>query len=150
MDIDYTIRKYELCVTETSILTFHELWKRSNRISVMFIKTKISTSIRGLVDQHDNIKELLNAIDEQFETSDKALASTLIIKFSSLRLTSVRGVREHIMQMRDIATQLKNLKVEMSKSFLVHYILNTLLQNNMDPSKSLTTHIRISGQLMKF
>ena len=38
----------------------------------------------------------------------------------------MRGVREHIMQMRDIAAQLKTLEVEMSDSFLVHYILNTL------------------------
>jgi hypothetical protein len=69
---------------------------------------------------------LLKAIDEQFVTSDKALASTLIMKFSSLRFTSVRGVREHIMQIRDIMAQLKKLEVEMSESFLVHYILNTL------------------------
>ena len=63
----------------------------------MFIKTKISAGIHNSVDQHNNVKALLKAIDEQFETSDKALASTLIMKFSSLRLTSVRGVCEHIM-----------------------------------------------------
>ena len=40
----------------------------------------------------------------------------------------MKGVREHIIQMRDIATQLKNLEVGMSESFLVHYILNTLPQ----------------------
>ena len=94
----------------------------------MFIKTKISTGIRGFVDQHNNVKALLKAIDEQFETSDKALANILIMKFSSLRLTSVRGVREHIIQIRDTEAQLKNLEVEMSESFLVHYILNTLPQ----------------------
>ena len=92
----------------------------------MFIKTKIFAGIRGSVDHHDNVKTLLKGIDEQFKTSDKALASTLILKFSSLRITSVRGVREHIMQMRDIVAQLKNLEVKMSESFLVHYILNTL------------------------
>ena len=47
------------------------------------------------------------------------------MKFSSLRLTNVRGVREHIMQMRDIAVQLKTLEVDMPESFLVHYVLNT-------------------------
>ena len=58
----------------------------------MFIKTKISYGIHGSVDQHDNVKALLKAIDEQFVTADKALASTLIMKFSSLRLTDVSGV----------------------------------------------------------
>ena len=92
----------------------------------MFIKSKISASIRGSVDQHNDVRALLKIIDKQFETSDKALASTLIMKFSSLRLTSVKGAHKHIMKMRDIEAQLKNLKVDMSKTFLVHYIMNTL------------------------
>ena len=48
------------------------------------------------------------------------------MKFTSLKLTGIRGVREHIMEMRDIVAQLKKLEVEMSESFLVHFILNTL------------------------
>ncbi|RVW82846.1 Retrovirus-related Pol polyprotein from transposon TNT 1-94 [Vitis vinifera] len=62
--------------------------------------------------KHDNVKALMKAIDEQFVTLDKALASTLIMKFSSLRLTNVSGVQEHIMQMRDIAAQLKTLEAK--------------------------------------
>jgi hypothetical protein len=129
MDIDYAIRKDEppaLTNTSTAVdITLYERWERSNRLSMMFIKTRISAGIRGSVDQHEKVRDLLKAIDEQFVTSDKALASTLIMKFSSLRLTSVRGVREHILQMRDNVAQLKKLEVEMSESFLVHYILNT-------------------------
>ncbi|KAL5769636.1 hypothetical protein ACOSP7_013790 [Xanthoceras sorbifolium] len=94
----------------------------------MFIKTKISDGICGSVDQQGNVRDLLKGIDEQLVTSEKALASTLIMKLSSLRLTSVKGVHEHIMKMRDIAAQLKKLEVNMSESFLVHYILNTLSQ----------------------
>ena len=71
---------------------------------------------------------MLKAINDQFVTLDKALANTLIMKFSSIRLTSVKGVHEHIIGMRDIAAQLKKLKVDMFKIFLVHYILNTLLK----------------------
>jgi hypothetical protein len=130
MDIDYAIRKDEPpALTDTSTvadITLYERWERSNHLSMMFIKTKISTGIHGSVDQHEKVRDLLTAIDEQFVTSDKALASTLIMKFSSLRLTSVRGVHKHIMQMRENVAQLKKLEVEMSESFLVHYILNTL------------------------
>ena len=67
MDIDYAIRKDKSCITETSSpveIALHELWERSNCFSAMFIKTKISHSIRGSVDQHDNVKALLKAIDE--------------------------------------------------------------------------------------
>ncbi|KAL0453456.1 UNVERIFIED_CONTAM: hypothetical protein Slati_1323700 [Sesamum latifolium] len=100
MDIDYAIRKTEPApITETSQpdeVDLYEKWERSNRFSVMLIKTNISVSIWGSVDQHNN------------------------------KLTGLNGVREHIMQMRDIAAQLKSLEVDMSESFLVHYILNTL------------------------
>ena len=92
----------------------------------MFIKTKITSCIRGSVEQYDKVQDLLKSIGEQFVTLDKALTSTLIMKFSSIRITSVRGVREHIMQMRDIVTQLKKLEIDMLESFLVHFILNTL------------------------
>ena len=92
----------------------------------MYIKTKYSVGIRGLIKQHENVRKLLKAIDEQFVTSDKALANTLIMKFTSLKLTGIRSVRKHIMEIRDIVAQLKKLEVEMSESFLVHFILNTL------------------------
>ncbi|RVW64274.1 Retrovirus-related Pol polyprotein from transposon TNT 1-94 [Vitis vinifera] len=130
MNIDYAIRKDEPHkITDTSTpeeILLYERWEKSNRLSVMYIKTKISASIRGLIEQHENVRELLKAIDEQFITSNKALASTLIMKFTSLKLTGIRGVCEHIMEMRDIVAQLKKLEVEMSESFLVHFILNTL------------------------
>ena len=117
MDIDYVIRKDEPpTITDESSpadVALYEQWERSNRLSVMFIKTKISAGIRGSVDQHEKVQELLKAIDDQFITSDKTLTSTLIMKFSSLRLTSVKGEREYIMKMRDISAQLKKLEVDM-------------------------------------
>ena len=122
MDIDYVIMKSEpLEVTEESTLvevTLFERWERSNRLSIMFIKTKITTGIRDSVELYDKVQDLLKVIGEQFVTSDKALASTLIMKFSSIRITSVKGVREHIMQMRDIAAQLKKLGIDMSEDSL--------------------------------
>ncbi|RVW92077.1 hypothetical protein CK203_037083 [Vitis vinifera] len=109
----------------------------------MYIKTKYSVGIRGSIEQHENVRELLKAIDEQFVTSNKALASTLIMMFTSLKLTGIRGVREHVMEMRDIVAQLKKLEGEMFESFLCTLSL-TLFRLSMDLSKSLTTHIRIS------
>ncbi|KAM3219445.1 hypothetical protein P3L10_023976 [Capsicum annuum] len=128
MDIEYAIRKDEPHIDEISTLAeiaIYEQWKRSNRLSFMFIKTKISAGIRGSFEQHNNVKALLKAIDEQFETSDKTLASTLIMKFSSMRLTCERDVREHIMKMRDLAAQLKTLEVCVSTSSLVSSFRST-------------------------
>ena len=130
MDIDYAIQKDEppkVTDASTSVeIVLYERWERSNRLSLMFIKSKINASDRGPIEHHDKVRELLKAIDEQFKSSHKALASTLVTRFSTARLTEVKGVRAHINNIRDIVAQLKTLEVEMSESFLVYYILNTL------------------------
>ena len=87
----------------------------------MFIKTHISVGIRGSIEKHNKVQDLLNEIDDQFTKCMKSLASTLIIQFSTLRLIGVKGVHDHIMRMMDIAAQLKNLEVNISESFLVQY-----------------------------
>ena len=92
----------------------------------MIIKTKISVDIRDSVEQYDYVKDLFKVIDEKFTTSDKALASILIMKFSSSKLIRIKDVNDYIMHMRDIAAQLESLEVKLSKYFLVHFILNSL------------------------
>ena len=47
------------------------------------------------------------------------------MQFSSIKLSRIGGVRDHIMRMRDIVAQLKALEVDMSETFLVHFILCT-------------------------
>ena len=97
----------------------------------MFIKTSISVGILSLVERYTNVQACLKVIDEQFTTSDNRLASTLIMKLSSLRLHN---------EMRDIENQLKTLEIDMSESFLVHYILNTLSQQYAPFKISYNTH----------
>ena len=124
MDIDYVIPKDEPPIgdnnTEVNI-ALYDKWERYNRLDVMFIKTKIFAVIHSSVDQYNDVQTLLKAIYKQFVTSNKTLANTLMMEFSS-----VRGVCKHITQIRDITNQLKLFKIDMSETFLVHYILNTL------------------------
>ena len=112
MDLDYALRKDEPPVpTESSTESenlLYERWERSNRLSLMFIKSRITTSIRGSIPECESVKDYMKAIDQQFETSNKSLASTMMAKLSSMKLTGIRGVRKHIMEMRDIAAQLKS------------------------------------------
>lgn len=130
MDLDYAIWNDEpQAITETSTpdeVALYKRWERCNRLSVMLIKAKIYAGICGCVDQHDNVRALLKAIDELFASSGKALGITLLWKFSSMKFTGMRGVREHIMEMCHIAARLKPCGVEMAESFLVQHVLNTL------------------------
>uniref|UniRef100_A0A1U7VRY4 Uncharacterized protein LOC104220026 n=1 Tax=Nicotiana sylvestris TaxID=4096 RepID=A0A1U7VRY4_NICSY len=104
----------------------YERWERSNRLSLMLIKAHISQSIRGSIPNSDKIKAYMKAIDEQFVSSNKALANTLMKRLSSMTFDRSRTVREHIMEIRDIAAKLKSPEVDMSEPFLMHFILNSL------------------------
>ncbi|OIT05342.1 hypothetical protein A4A49_65120, partial [Nicotiana attenuata] len=104
----------------------YERWERSNCLSLMLIKAHISQSIRVSIPNSDKVKAYMKAIDEQFVSSDKALASTLMKRLSSMTFDRSCTVREHIMEMRDIAAKLKSLEVDMSEPFHVHFILNSL------------------------
>ncbi|XP_016546191.2 uncharacterized protein LOC107846273 [Capsicum annuum] len=108
------------------VKAFYEQWERSNRLSLILIKAHINQSIRGSIPNNDNVKDYMKAIDQQFVSSNKALANTLMKKISSMTFDSRSTVREHIMEMGDIAAKLKSLEVDMSAPFLVHFILNFL------------------------
>ncbi|XP_028053288.1 uncharacterized protein LOC114257709 [Camellia sinensis] len=101
-------------------------WERSNRLSLMLIKSHISQSIKGSIPPSDKVKNYMRAIEEQFVSSNQALASTLMNKLSGMKHNNSRSVREHIMEMRNIAARLKSLEIEISESFLINFILNSL------------------------
>ncbi|KAF7812099.1 Retrovirus-related Pol polyprotein from transposon TNT 1-94 [Senna tora] len=67
MDVDYAIRKDEPpALIDTSNKSEIDLYERerSNSLSMMYIKSKISASIRGSLGVHKNVRDLLKAIDE--------------------------------------------------------------------------------------
>ncbi|KAL5731122.1 hypothetical protein ACHQM5_003880 [Ranunculus cassubicifolius] len=130
MDLDLALRVDEPpALTETSTVAeknYYEQWERSNRLSIILIQSHMKKNIRGSIPKVDKVKDYLKAVEEQFARSEKALASTLLNKLSSMKYYGDKGVREHIMEMRDISTELKSLEMEISDSFLVHFILNSL------------------------
>ncbi|XP_017700704.2 uncharacterized protein LOC103717248 [Phoenix dactylifera] len=100
---------------ESSSLTekaSYEQWERSNRLSLILIKSHISKGIRGSIPNCHKAKNFMKAIEEQFISFDKALASTLIKRLSDMRHNGSKSVHEHIMEMRDIAARLRGLEIE--------------------------------------
>lgn len=76
----------------------------------MLIKGDVSRNIRGSIPDCDKAKEFMKAVKKQFMTCDKALATILIQKLTNMKYDPSKGVHVHIMQLRNIASQLKSLK----------------------------------------
>ncbi|XP_019166918.1 PREDICTED: uncharacterized protein LOC109162689 [Ipomoea nil] len=132
LELDYAVLNEEPPeVTEESTGEAKQLrsqWEKSNGLCVLFIKSRISRKIRFCFEDIKKAKPLLKAIDDNFIESKKVLAMTLIMKLRNLRLSTVKGTRKHIMELRDIAAQLKKLKIILPDAFVVHFALNTLSQ----------------------
>ncbi|GAV81029.1 hypothetical protein CFOL_v3_24488 [Cephalotus follicularis] len=58
----------------------YEKWERSNRMSLMIMKSSIYVAIRGAIPDSNDAKTYLASLEEQFKGSSKAYASTLIMK----------------------------------------------------------------------
>ncbi|KAG6529389.1 hypothetical protein ZIOFF_011587 [Zingiber officinale] len=82
------------------------------------MKGSISSDIRGGVPDYENVKDYLDSVEEHFQSSSKALATTLIIKMVTSKYNDLGGVRGHILRMNDMFTQLKAMDMEISKGFL--------------------------------
>ena len=130
MDLDLALREEKPApLTDESTQeqkTHFEKWERSNRLCLLFLQGQVGQNIKGSIPEQTAASEFLKAIEEQFISSDKAKANTLMAKLSSMKYTGSGSIREHIMVMRDIAFQLNAMDVTISDSFLVHFILNSL------------------------
>ncbi|GAV80689.1 hypothetical protein CFOL_v3_24149, partial [Cephalotus follicularis] len=107
MDVDLALRVDEPPIlAELSAPTervAYERWERSKHLSIMLMKSHMNKSIKGSIPDCDNATNYMKAMKEQFVRSDKALASTLMKKLSSVRFDNSKSVREYIMEMSDIA-----------------------------------------------
>ena len=144
LELDLALRENEppaLTKKSTPLeIAKHEWWERSNHLSLMFMKSHVSKGIRGSILECTKAKTFLKAVEEQFVSFNKALASTLMKKLSSKSFDNSRSVRDHIMEMRDMAAQLKSLKIDISESLLVHFILNSLPSEYVPFKISYNTH----------
>ena len=103
-----------------------ENWKRSNCLSLMYIKMTIAKNIPGSIPPSPKARDYLASVEQRFASSDKSLAGTLMAKLTTMKYDGLSGVQEHILQTTDIAAQLDYLDMKLNEPFLVQFILNSL------------------------
>ena len=109
-----------------------EKWERFGRMASIIIKQMISPAICGAIPdkaQDGNklsAKAYLAKVEENFRSSSKTYASTLIMKMLTSQNDGQSGIREHTISMCDMANKLKTLDMAISDGFLVYFIMTSL------------------------
>ncbi|KAH7864764.1 hypothetical protein Vadar_033519 [Vaccinium darrowii] len=130
MDLDFALRVDEPAkLTDNSTAeekSIYEKWERSNRMSLMIIKHSISDTIRGAMPEEENAKKFLSQIADRFVASEKVEACTLLSKLVTMWYNGKGNIREYIMEMSNLVTKMKALKLEFSQEILVYLVLISL------------------------
>ncbi|KAK4488227.1 hypothetical protein RD792_003973 [Penstemon davidsonii] len=130
MDLDHALRvDCPAALTSESTAdqkTAFEKWERSNRMSLMIMKLSIPESIRGAIPDEGDAKTFLKEIADRFTANEKVETSTVLSKLVSMRYKGKGNIREYIMEVSNLVTRLRALKLEVSDDILVHLVLISL------------------------
>jgi hypothetical protein len=101
-------------------------WDASNHKCLMVIKSSIKEAIRGGILDCETDKEYLKKVESQFTGSSKTYASTIIKRLVTEKYSFGSGVREHILKMSNMASNLKTMDMWLKDEFLVHLVMSSL------------------------
>jgi hypothetical protein len=90
-------------------------WERSNRLSLKFMRMTVENNIKSNLPTTENVKEFLKSVEERFRTTDKSLAGTLVAKLTTMKFDGMRGMHEHVLEMTNLAAQLKTLEMNVNE-----------------------------------
>ena len=94
----------------------------------MLILMTITESIRSTIPKIDDAKKFLESTKSisQSDTTDKSIAGTLMSTLTTMKFDGGRTMHEHLTEMKNIATRLKSMGLEVNENFLVQFIMNSL------------------------
>ena len=95
-------------------------------MSLMIMKHSILEAIRGAILEETRAKTFLDQIVNQFTANEKVETSTILSKLISMQYKGKENIREYIMEMSNLVTRLKALKLELLEDILVHLVLISL------------------------
>ncbi|XP_047330736.1 uncharacterized protein LOC124934273 [Impatiens glandulifera] len=104
-----------------------EKWERSNRLSLMIIKKSIPEIFQGTIsDDITKAEEFLIEIENRFTKSDKEEMSTFLKSLITMRYLGKGNIMEYILNMSNVASKLRALKLDLSEDMLVLLVLLSL------------------------
>ena len=100
-------------------------WECSNRLCLKFLQMMIANNIKSTILQAETAKEFLIFVEEHFRSTNKSLVGTLMAKLTTIKYDRLKGMEDHIIEMTNITTRLKSLRLAVEDSFSMQFMLNS-------------------------
>ena len=78
------------------------------------------------MSEETTAREFFNDIEKWFAKNEKTKASTQLANLVSMKYKAKRNIREYILEISNITSKPKSLKLELSEDLLVHLVLMSL------------------------
>ncbi|XP_062028660.1 uncharacterized protein LOC133744592 [Rosa rugosa] len=88
---------------------YYRDWHRANYRAKNVMRTTMTDTVRGSIDEPALAFDYMDAIAEKFKESNKAEASRLSKEMNELKYTGSGGVRQHIMKLTELNARLRDL-----------------------------------------
>ena len=85
----------------------YKAWEKSNRLSIIFMRMAIANNIKTTLPKTDSAKEFLSNVEDRFKIADKSFARTLMSKLTTMKFDGKCGIQEYVIEMTNLAAQLK-------------------------------------------
>ena len=118
-------------ITETnteSDKSLYEAWERSNRLSLNLMRMTIAENVKPSMPKTENAREFMMRIKEysQSDIADKSIVGSLMSELTTKKFDWSQPIHDHVTSMANLAAKLKTMGMDVSESFLVQFIINSL------------------------
>ena len=90
------------------------------------MKNSIPEAIRGAIPKETRAKTFLDQIANRFTANEKVETNTILSKLVSMSNKGKENIREYIIEMSNLITRLKALKLQLSEDIFVYLVLISL------------------------
>ncbi|RDY10022.1 hypothetical protein CR513_05528, partial [Mucuna pruriens] len=87
---------------------------------LMIMKCSILEVFCGSISESQSARRFLGEIEQSFAKKEKVEMSNLLAKLILMKYKGRGNIREYIMEMSNLATKLKSLKLELGENFILH------------------------------
>ncbi|XP_020599548.1 uncharacterized protein LOC110038957 [Phalaenopsis equestris] len=130
LDLSLTTEKPPALTDSSSAeqISFYKSWEKSNRLSLVFMRMTVTNNIKCTFSNTKSAKEFIKFAENcsQSDSADKSLAGTLFSTLTNMKFDGSYIMHEHVVEMTNIATRLKTLRMEVNENFIVQFIINSL------------------------